>query len=135
MPDDDEYRTVERIEKRHSMMRAGAKMTRLIFSFLPWPRSCIPRFINLDEWILARPAIASAMELTNMLYLEAEKLVQQGDVSRQILAHSLRTLTVLLGPFVPHICEELWQMMGKDESLFRQEWPSWDEEALVVEKV
>ena len=80
-------------------------------------------------------AIASAMELTNLLYLKAEKLVQQGNVSQQILAHALRTLTVLLGPFVPHICEELWQMMGKDESLFKQEWPSWDEEALVVEKV
>ncbi len=80
-------------------------------------------------------AIASAMELTNALYLKAGKLKEEGGASEHILAHSLRMLTVLLGPFVPHISEELWHAMGNDGSLFSQEWPGWNEEALVREEV
>ena len=80
-------------------------------------------------------AIAAAMEMTNVLYLKADKLVEEGDASQQVLAHALKTLVILLGPFMPHTCEELWQSMGKEVSLFRVEWPTWDEEALVQENV
>jgi leucyl-tRNA synthetase len=35
-----------------------------------------------------------------------------------------------LNPFVPHICEELWQTLGHQQSVEVSGWPSWDEEAL-----
>ncbi len=34
---------------------------------------------------------------------------------------------LLLSPMAPHICEELWQRLGHDESLAREPWPSHDE--------
>jgi leucyl-tRNA synthetase len=34
---------------------------------------------------------------------------------------------------VPHICEELWQHLGHEDSLETFGWPKWDESALVAE--
>jgi leucyl-tRNA synthetase len=34
---------------------------------------------------------------------------------------------VLLSPFAPHLCEELWHRLGHDQSLTRQAWPTYDE--------
>jgi leucyl-tRNA synthetase len=40
-----------------------------------------------------------------------------------------------MSPFVPHICEELWQQLGYDDSLEEYNWPVWDESALVTDSV
>src|SRR5262249_41437102 len=34
---------------------------------------------------------------------------------------------LMLGPFVPHAAEELWQKLGHSHSLAHAPWPSWDE--------
>lgn len=36
----------------------------------------------------------------------------------------------LLNPFAPHITEEIWQLMGNEESLAYREWPEFNEEYL-----
>jgi len=36
------------------------------------------------------------------------------------------TLLLLLAPHVPHICEELWERLGKKDFLSLAEWPQWD---------
>ena len=33
---------------------------------------------------------------------------------------------MLLAPFVPHLCEELWCVLGHDGSLAYEPWPSFD---------
>jgi leucyl-tRNA synthetase len=30
------------------------------------------------------------------------------------------------GPFTPHIAEELWEILGHKESIFRERWPEYD---------
>jgi len=40
---------------------------------------------------------------------------------------ALETLVLLLSPFAPHICEELWQKLGHAESLAYEAWPAYDE--------
>jgi leucyl-tRNA synthetase len=68
-------------------------------------------------------AIASLMELTNAIYqLKADKQVFEG-------------LILLLSPFVPHFCEELWQMSGHKESVVKAGWPGYDPKMLVEETV
>lgn len=36
------------------------------------------------------------------------------------------TLVILLSPFAPHVCEELWQMLGHGESVQKTAWPAYD---------
>jgi leucyl-tRNA synthetase len=39
----------------------------------------------------------------------------------------LERFLLLLSPFAPHICEELWQRLGHTESLARAPWPTYDD--------
>src|SRR3989454_11755289 len=41
----------------------------------------------------------------------------------------------LLGPFCPHVTEELWAQLGHRESLFMRPWPEADPVALVKKEV
>ena len=38
----------------------------------------------------------------------------------------IEPLTILLSPFAPHICEELWQQLGHAESISRAAFPKFD---------
>ncbi|WP_234709077.1 class I tRNA ligase family protein [Rhizobium rhizogenes] len=38
----------------------------------------------------------------------------------------VETFVLLLAPFAPHICEELWRMLGHETSLAYAPWPSFD---------
>lgn len=60
-------------------------------------------------------AIAKIMELTNFMYQEP------------LTRNSLKTLTLLLAPFTPHLCEELWENLGYTGSVNEQAWPDYDE--------
>jgi leucyl-tRNA synthetase len=33
----------------------------------------------------------------------------------------------MLAPFAPHVCEELWEAIGSQPSIFAHPWPEWDE--------
>ena len=66
-------------------------------------------------------AIAAIMTFVNDAY--AAGAVSKGD---------FKTLLLLLNPVAPHITEELWQMMNIDEKpLYMQQWPSYDEKAII----
>ncbi len=78
--------------------------------------------------------ISRIMELVNVMYL----YIQDTPSDRQdvkILNEATRTLVQLLGPFAPHLCEELWHRLGGEGSLFDSVWPTWDEEKLKTERV
>src|SRR3989344_5816819 len=79
-------------------------------------------------------AIAALMEYVNFLYKYKET---SSAFSLQPSAHNnaIETLLVLLSPFAPHICEELWQDMGKNDTVFNTLWPSYDKAALKKEEV
>jgi leucyl-tRNA synthetase len=36
------------------------------------------------------------------------------------------TLVLMLSPFAPHLCEELWERLGHHKSLARRPWPAFD---------
>jgi leucyl-tRNA synthetase len=42
---------------------------------------------------------------------------------------------LVLSPFAPHMCEELWERLGHEGGLGRADWPSWDEARLRVDTV
>ncbi len=73
-------------------------------------------------------AIAAIMELSN-LFADKSHALAEDEKGRQVLRLALETMTRLLGPMVPHIAEELWRMLGHDESIIAAGWPSYDEQA------
>jgi len=74
-------------------------------------------------------AISSIMELVNELYKLSPK-EQKGAAAGQATA----SVVLMLAPFVPHLCEEMGQMMGFKKSVFETSWPVFDEERLKREE-
>ena len=75
-------------------------------------------------------AIAAVMELVNAIYSFKSRQENPG-----VLREALETVVSLLNPFVPHICEELWLLMGHQQGVESSGWPVCDESALVSEEI
>ncbi|MBQ9502564.1 MAG: class I tRNA ligase family protein, partial [Lentisphaeria bacterium] len=54
---------------------------------------------------------------------------------QEIPREAAEKFVLLLAPFAPHICEELWQKLGHSESLAYAPWPEFDEALLKVAEV
>lgn len=48
---------------------------------------------------------------------------------------AMETFTLLLSPMAPHIAEELWQVLGHDQTLAYEPWPSFDPALLKDDEV
>jgi len=79
-------------------------------------------------------AISAVMELVNETnqFLNAEG--DKGEIEWSVVRKSIETTILLLSPVVPHITDELWQMMGHVGSLLNVPWPAYNEDALKTEK-
>ena len=77
-------------------------------------------------------AIALIMELTNEIYLQ-EPL--EKDVRPEVRREVLELLTLMLAPMAPHLAEELWEMLGHVDGLWKAAWPAFDEVLTREEKV
>jgi leucyl-tRNA synthetase len=82
---------------------------------------------DVDERIHLNTAVAALNELYNEI-ARLEKDVEQGR-NRPVLREAIETLVLLLNPFTPHVCEEMWERLGHDKGLVRASWPALDEEA------
>lgn len=71
-------------------------------------------------------AVAAIMEFTNELSAYAEE--ENPDL--KLLRRALRDLILLLSPFTPFICEELWHRLGEGKSVLETPWPEYDPKAL-----
>jgi leucyl-tRNA synthetase len=82
---------------------------------------------DIEERIQLNTAVAALMELVNEVYrVEAE--VSAGE-SRHALREALETVVLLLNPFTPHVCEQMWARLGHAGGLVRAFWPAFDAEA------
>jgi leucyl-tRNA synthetase len=76
-------------------------------------------------------AISAIMELSNMMYHYRDQ--EEQDLA--VLKEAINTLIILLSPFAPHLCEEMWHVCGHNDSICQQSWPKYDEAALVQDEV
>lgn len=76
-------------------------------------------------------SIARLMELTNGLY----KYDALKDKNIALMERVIKDLLILLSPFAPHFCEEMWEQMGYPYSIFNHNWPSYDPKALVKDTI
>jgi len=73
-------------------------------------------------------AVASCMELVNELYKKTEKEYESDN--NGLFLYSIISLIKIMAPMAPHLCEELWQQINGKGSIFDQEWPKYDDNAL-----
>ncbi|MDP9212127.1 MAG: class I tRNA ligase family protein, partial [bacterium] len=71
-------------------------------------------------------AISTLMETLNGFQSLADEAGGMPAAARSYFERYL----VLLTPFAPHIAEELWQELGHEDSIFEQDWPAIDQDAL-----
>jgi leucyl-tRNA synthetase len=77
-------------------------------------------------------AIALLMELTNEIY--AQEPLEEG-MRPELRKEVLELLTLMLAPMTPHLAEELWEMFGHTDGLWKTSWPAFDSELAREEEV
>ncbi|NIL96101.1 MAG: leucine--tRNA ligase [Planctomycetales bacterium] len=76
------------------------------------------------ETLSFNTAIARMMEFTNFFLKE--------DVRPK---SAMQQLVLLLSPLAPHLCEELWQVLGHSGTLAYHPWPKYDESLIAEDTV
>ncbi len=76
-------------------------------------------------------AISAMMELINMLY----DYKDTPQAKTPIVREAVETLVRLLGPFTPHIADEMWSKLGKGEHILMAGWPICDPTLLKADTV
>ncbi len=85
---------------------------------------------DLDGGFHFNTAISSIMELVNEIYDCLGQATKGDKAIDDILTEAVQTVVILLSPFVPHIGEEMWQNLGKKNSIFKVGWPSYNRSAM-----
>jgi leucyl-tRNA synthetase len=86
---------------------------------------------DLDGGFHFNTAISSIMELVNA----ANDFLTNNAAGGEVLNEAVESIVILLSPFVPHIAEELWHILGKPNSIFKMKWPEYDKSAIVEDIV
>ncbi|MCD6231965.1 leucine--tRNA ligase [Candidatus Aerophobetes bacterium] len=64
-------------------------------------------------------AISGFMEFIN--FLSKDEVLDKG-----VDKETIEDLLIMLSPFAPHFCEELWEILGHSRSIFEESWPKYD---------
>lgn len=83
-------------------------------------------------------SIAATMELINETQDYKVNILEGGKTtseSKKIFAEVIKNILVMLSPFTPHFCDELWEEMGNTGYLFNEKWPSYDKKLTVSSEV
>jgi len=71
-------------------------------------------------------AVAASMELLNAI----SRFDDSSKQGHAVVRESLEAVVLFLSPIVPHICHELWQVLGHETAPVDERWPEFDESAL-----
>lgn len=85
---------------------------------------------DINDRFAFNTAVSSIMELVNELYKYKE-----GNINEGLFGYAIRQLILILSPFTPHVCEEMWQAIGGEGLACDQKWPEYDEEAMVKDNI
>lgn len=81
-------------------------------------------FTEAVERFQFNSAIARFREFTN----EVGAFKPQSDDQKWALREAIETAVRLINPFMPHVTEEMWQMLGNETMLVDTDWPTFDPE-------
>ena len=95
-------------------------------------------------------AVSALMELVNDLYAFCERHAlaphtatarrgtradQVPAETRAVLGEASEALVLMLSPFTPHLCEELWERLGHAGGLVTVAWPTFDTEVARADEI
>lgn len=89
---------------------------------------------DIEKRFHLNTAISSIMELYNQVKKEKDALMST-DAGKKILGLAIESLIILLSPFAPHLCEELWERTEHRSLLARTPWPAFDPDLAKEETV
>jgi leucyl-tRNA synthetase len=91
---------------------------------------------DIEEEFHFNTAISALMELANeMGRFELVGPADEADERRFAYSYAVETLLLLLSPFAPHLCEELWERLGRSGSIFHAAWPTYDPAVITAEEI
>ena len=90
--------------------------------------------VDIGERFRFNTALAAIMELSNDIAAARAAGLEASPSGRAVLAYALETIIRLLEPFAPHMCAELWDLMGRSR-IWDEPWPKADERFLVEETI
>jgi leucyl-tRNA synthetase len=80
-------------------------------------------------------AVAATMEFTNGISEAFFKNDGLSASARPAVEEAVKSLVLLLSPFVPHACEEMWEALGGKPGMTKLDWPDYDPSLLVEDEV
>lgn len=86
---------------------------------------------DLQERFNFNTAVSAIMELFNTI----NSYRDNPNPNLYVVKEAIESLLILLSPFCPHFCEELWLLIGNKNSINLQAWPKYDEKALIKDEV
>ena len=115
--------------------------------------------LDLDPRVHLNTAVSSQMELVNELYAFCNRLgivrvgrdsdeaqaagSNEGMAARAalrpatlaVLKEAVEALVLMLSPFAPHMCEELWEHLGHSGGVVAAGWPTFDEAVAKADEI
>ncbi len=88
-----------------------------------WTHRTIARTTEELERFHFNKAVALLREFSNVI----EDFTAETEAGRSLLREALEALVLMFEPMVPHLAEELWQLLGHDRLLAETPWPAADE--------
>ncbi len=88
---------------------------------------------DIEDRFHFNTAVSAVMELVNEVSRTLADDKEQGKEGWTIIREALEATVMLLSPVVPHITEELWNLLGHRENLLSTSWPGYRNEALEVD--
>jgi leucyl-tRNA synthetase len=90
--------------------------------------------VDIEDHFHFNTAISAVMELVNAIYL-VERPAKDNEKALSLIREALEAAVVLLAPIVPHIAEELWQMLGHKTAVCDASWPKYNDAIASEEEV
>jgi leucyl-tRNA synthetase len=81
-------------------------------------------------------AVSALMEMMNeMAGFRESHFSAKSATSEAVMSEAMENLALLLGPFVPHLADELWSRLGKSDTTYQHTWPTFDPQIAKAEEV
>ncbi len=89
---------------------------------------------DIEDRFHFNTAISAVMELVNTLY-QTPKPDKNDTKAFSVVRETVEDIILLLSPIVPHITEELWEMIGGKQQICNTPWPSFEEAVAAEEEI